>query len=469
MFRNFVIIVVFIFHPVYIFSQLYAPDANWSDVTDYPEIFNSADLLCVFNASEFAGTVQGELLAYSIDSTYSWNFEWSKYNPATLNYEVILSDTGMFSELSGIVETGSYKVKMTKGSEVRNYAGWVFLHDFNVEILSKDIPGNTVPMRYYTCDFLDLSSQLTRDTLRYNIPGIDTNLILSNNYSNISWTADPPVEYSPAGILNPRIWSPPAEDTEYTITITDRFGAVRSDKVLYESIQSEAVFSEEYISLNNEDYYTNKYDTLFYNNSYNSEYHSAPMKLKYTNNSKNAVKFTWEFGDGESLYSELIDEEIVHTYLFPGEYEVKLITKSQVPFECVDSSKVIITLSPPQLNVPNVFTPNGDNKNDVFRVYDVSVIDFHIVIFNRYGRKVHEYEGDIREWKGWNGKINNSNDEAAEGTYYYVIDRAMAIKDWKDPKLVDFENPDSSSGSTQPEETKKDVYKGVIHLYRNAR
>ncbi len=70
--------------------------------------------------------------------------------------------------------------------------------------------------------------------------------------------------------------------------------------------------------------------------------------------------------------------------------------------------------------VPNVFTPNNDQKNDYFELegipdpcYDTMAVE----IYNRWGQKV--YESTDPEFK-WDGK-NQSGRECAEGVYYVII------------------------------------------------
>ena len=69
--------------------------------------------------------------------------------------------------------------------------------------------------------------------------------------------------------------------------------------------------------------------------------------------------------------------------------------------------------------MPNVFTPNGDGKNDEFRVAYRSLREYHIWVYNRWGKLVYESEDPA---KGWDGTINGR--AAAAGAYFYVI-RAM--------------------------------------------
>lgn len=54
------------------------------------------------------------------------------------------------------------------------------------------------------------------------------------------------------------------------------------------------------------------------------------------------------------------------------------------------------------LDVPNVFTPNGDGKNDIFKVKALSLESFQGVILNRWGRKIYEWNDPS---EGWDGRI----------------------------------------------------------------
>jgi len=69
------------------------------------------------------------------------------------------------------------------------------------------------------------------------------------------------------------------------------------------------------------------------------------------------------------------------------------------------------------LYVPNIFTPNEDQKNDYFKITPKNEITmFYITIYNRWGQKIFE-STDINN--SWSGKINNTTFES--GVYYYVI------------------------------------------------
>lgn len=64
------------------------------------------------------------------------------------------------------------------------------------------------------------------------------------------------------------------------------------------------------------------------------------------------------------------------------------------------------------LEIPNIFTPNGDGENDYFIVNAKHLNSYSIVIYNRWGKKVFE-SNDVNQ--SWDGKNNE------DGTYFYII------------------------------------------------
>lgn len=70
--------------------------------------------------------------------------------------------------------------------------------------------------------------------------------------------------------------------------------------------------------------------------------------------------------------------------------------------------------------LPNVFTPNGDNKNDLFKPFPYNFVDhIDIQIYNRWGQIVFTTENpDVN----WDGKHKNSGEQCLDGVYFYVCD-----------------------------------------------
>lgn len=89
----------------------------------------------------------------------------------------------------------------------------------------------------------------------------------------------------------------------------------------------------------------------------------------------------------------------------------------------VDSSQVFIfLLADPEM--PDAFTPNGDNLNDVlFPVnMDPNTTISAFRVFNRWGDVVYEYNGD----NGWDGTFENEEQPADVYNYYIVIDKVSS-------------------------------------------
>lgn len=71
-----------------------------------------------------------------------------------------------------------------------------------------------------------------------------------------------------------------------------------------------------------------------------------------------------------------------------------------------------------ELDVPNVFTPNGDQVNDYFEVKTDGSTIYEFSIFTRIGTRIY-YSLSPRIF--WDGKSAGGT-ELPEGVYYYVIE-----------------------------------------------
>ncbi|MBR9860382.1 gliding motility-associated C-terminal domain-containing protein [bacterium] len=83
----------------------------------------------------------------------------------------------------------------------------------------------------------------------------------------------------------------------------------------------------------------------------------------------------------------------------------------------IDSIDVSYTDCEVVINIPNIFTPNGDGMNDLFLPYDISgATDVRFDIYNRWGECVFK-NGSVTV--GWDGTTNGK--ELPEATYYWVM------------------------------------------------
>ncbi len=71
--------------------------------------------------------------------------------------------------------------------------------------------------------------------------------------------------------------------------------------------------------------------------------------------------------------------------------------------------------------LPNVFSPNGDNINDIYKSLNINnfVKEVDMKIFNRWGNLVYETtDPDIN----WDGRHKDNNKLVSPGVYYYICD-----------------------------------------------
>ncbi len=81
-------------------------------------------------------------------------------------------------------------------------------------------------------------------------------------------------------------------------------------------------------------------------------------------------------------------------------------------------SEIVCSANCPLYELPNVFTPNGDNQNDLFvPIQNRFVESIDMKIFNRWGEKVFETSDPEINWDG----TNQRGIDLAEGVYFYTV------------------------------------------------
>jgi gliding motility-associated-like protein len=85
-------------------------------------------------------------------------------------------------------------------------------------------------------------------------------------------------------------------------------------------------------------------------------------------------------------------------------------------------------------SLPNIFTPNGDGKNDTFQALKCPrfVQTVIITVYNRSGQKVYEYEGPKLEWNG----NDTAGNPLPAGSYFYNCEVKFLTLDPNSPTLV---------------------------------
>ncbi len=141
------------------------------------------------------------------------------------------------------------------------------------------------------------------------------------------------------------------------------------------------------------------------------------------------VEWLWDFGDSSEPSRERNPLHVYSTASMPDleNYRVNLrVVNAQ---GCDTLITKLIPVREAEVFVPNVFTPNGDNTNDFFKIakkndggsasgsnyipIDQEFIRMELVVLDRWGRKVYSSENYRNNWDGGN---------LPEGTYYYKLD-----------------------------------------------
>ncbi|HAS36781.1 MAG TPA: pkd domain containing protein, partial [Flavobacteriales bacterium] len=127
------------------------------------------------------------------------------------------------------------------------------------------------------------------------------------------------------------------------------------------------------------------------------------------NLSQNADQYVWDFGDGTTS----TEEDPEHYYQEPGWYTVRLLTDNE--FGCPDSfviDEAVFADNKGSIEFPTAFIPdpsgpNGGSydpnsfRNDIFFPVFEGVIEYHLMIFNRWGEIIFETKEIGRGWDGY--------------------------------------------------------------------
>ncbi len=101
----------------------------------------------------------------------------------------------------------------------------------------------------------------------------------------------------------------------------------------------------------------------------------------------------------------------------PIENGTLYIVEVTTPEGCIDRDTILFNIVPPIIKVPKAFTPNGDERNDVFKLLHSGLIKeiVEFKIYNRWGQVVYEATNN----DGWDG--TQKGKPAPSDVYVYRI------------------------------------------------
>ncbi len=142
---------------------------------------------------------------------------------------------------------------------------------------------------------------------------------------------------------------------------------------------------------------------------------------RFAGNSNSDIKLFYMPTDDNNWMS------FAHWYPTQKQWEdVKNVTENNIPdfnyilksswgFPSTETPYVLVNTSD-KLNIPNVFTPNGDGINDLFMITSSGLTDYEITIVNRWGELVFQ-SNDPKQ--GWDG--TSKGKKCTDGVYFYSI------------------------------------------------
>lgn len=193
---------------------------------------------------------------------------------------------------------------------------------------------------------------------------------------------------------------------------------------------------------------------------------SAPLAVRFEANAEDADGWTahyeWRFtteADDAAPYLTRYEEDTEYTFTTAGSHRVRLyatFTQGSDIVEYTDEywqaegQPIIISISESKLEMPNAFSPNGDDINDIYKPKKgfQSIVDFHATIYNRWGTKLFEWNDPNTGWDGtYKGK------QVAQGVYFVHVKargadgRVFDIK--RDVNLLRGYTESTSTGTTE--------------------
>jgi gliding motility-associated-like protein len=151
--------------------------------------------------------------------------------------------------------------------------------------------------------------------------------------------------------------------------------------------------------------------------------------VSFTDQSSGEISsWNWTFNVPPSVETSFVQNP---EFLFPnntgGDYEVQLAVSNANG--CSDSIFGTITVFENYtLFIPNSFTPDGNEFNNLFNIYGygIETSNFQLEIYNRWGELIFvSNDPEI----GWDGSVGSKGEKATVGTYTYKLNYILKNQD----------------------------------------
>jgi gliding motility-associated-like protein len=119
----------------------------------------------------------------------------------------------------------------------------------------------------------------------------------------------------------------------------------------------------------------------------------------------------WSLISGSGIFSDIHSPTTRVTELSGGENIFLWTVRNG---NCVAEAEVKIIVYDPF--IPSVITPDGDGKNDYFKISEI-IGKVELIIFNRWGNEEYTNRNYLNDWDG----RNNKGAELPNDTYFYIL------------------------------------------------
>ena len=137
-------------------------------------------------------------------------------------------------------------------------------------------------------------------------------------------------------------------------------------------------------------------------------------------------RFTKEGENNQEPYLIRYEQDTEYTFTDSGSHSIVLYAIFNQGTDTIaytqdywsEVGPMRVTISESKLDMPNAFSPNDDKINDIYKAKDgyQSLVEFHAIIFNRWGQKIYEWDDPAG---GWDGTHNGQ--DVKQGVYFVDV------------------------------------------------
>jgi gliding motility-associated-like protein len=144
--------------------------------------------------------------------------------------------------------------------------------------------------------------------------------------------------------------------------------------------------------------------------------------IQVANQSQGANSIQYYISDGANYTKE----NFTHIFNVNEAQKMVIVQIVKNNWGCADSLLKVIEIKPSYaIYVPNTFTPNGDNLNDGFKAQGYGINNYHMWIFDRWGKIVFETKDMNTEW---DGTVNGTSEPIKNDVYVWKIQLMDALQ-----------------------------------------